>query len=80
MSYKVIQSKAEGNIGDPVVLDSGVQTIESGLGYVDATDVLWYEVQRWRKSGAEVIELHERAIVVDGSDRAKYVIDIIEEA
>lgn len=78
MSYKVVQHKAEGNAGDPTILPGG-EIIDSGLDYVDASDVLYYEVIRWRKSGAQVIELHEQAIVVDEFDRAKYVIDLIEE-
>lgn len=77
MSFKVIKSKAEGPKDEPVILSS--ETIDSNVDFVAASDSMYYEVLGFKKAGAQVIETQGRAVIVDGSDRAQYVIDIIEE-
>jgi len=81
MSFKVIKSKAEGPKDEPVILSSEV--IDSNSDFVDASDAMYYEVLGFKKAGCQAVETKEgwsrRAVIVDGSDRVQYVIDLIEE-
>jgi hypothetical protein len=76
MSYQVIKSKAEGPSNDPVILSSEI--LDSGLTHDGANEVLYYEAHGYKRSGAQVIEKNDRIVIVDESDRAKYVLDIVE--
>lgn len=75
MSHSVVKSKAEGDKNSPTILSS---QFEKFAELSEAKQALMYEVEAYQDSGAEVHKVDETCfVVVDESDRAKWVIEIV---